>query len=199
MIKTLMLSASLSAALVLFSVPLSAGTVEPGSANKISSLSSRIRTVYPDVHAADRLFAAVHDSAQQAADHAANLESFDSAEPPSWHADNEELSYLKDEVNDMGQRLGRLEAIRGEVAPWQVRTINDLARTLRLMADNANDAIRFEASHHNDLLNPTYQLYLDNLYNQATAVVQSTDRALDYAKVDRQYRDLRHDLGFKAS
>jgi hypothetical protein len=73
------------------------------------------------------------------------------------------LEDLKGDINDIGAKLCRLETIRRVVAPWQKREIDRIATTVRLMADNAEDAILFVNDKPNDLWLGTYQSYLNNL------------------------------------
>lgn len=81
----------------------------------------------------------------------------------SWETHASQLEDLKGDINDIGAKLCRLETIRRVVAPWQKREIDRIATTVRLMADNAEDAILFVNDKPNDLWLGTYQSYLNNL------------------------------------
>jgi hypothetical protein len=113
------------------------------------------------------------------------------------HAD--QLLDLKGEINDIGSRLCRLEAIRRVVDPWQQRVIDQIVTTTRLMADNAQDAIMFVDAHRLELWLPAYQTYLNNLRHEATNLRRSVDKAIEFASVSKEYQDLRSDLQPKGS
>jgi len=147
----------------------------------------------------DAVFQDIQSDAQQASMHAANLQSIAEDQDYSWYTHSIELTQLKDLINDMGQKLCRLETIRRVDMPWQQNTIDRIAMTLRLMADNTTDAMLFGSQYQHELWLPTYQKYVSNLYEQAHSLTQSVDHAVKYAKVQTQYQDLRKDLGVKTS
>jgi len=99
----------------------------------------------------------------------------------------------------MGKMVPRLEAIRGQVAPWQQGVIDRIAQEVVLMADNTQDAIVFGGGHKGELWSPTYQKYASNLYNEARALTNSVEQAVDYAQVTKEYQTLTHELGVRKS
>ena len=148
---------------------------------------------------ANNIFEDIQADASQAAYHADQLQSFQRSPDMSWQSDADQLSQLKTEINDMEARMCRLETIRRVVAPWQQRSINRIAATVQVMADNAQDAIVFLNNNHNRLWSPTFRDYANNLYSDASSLNQTTDNAVEYAKVGTQYRNLRTDINMKAS
>ena len=112
---------------------------------------------------ADRIFEDIHADAAQAQYHAEQLQSFGLDEEVSWQSHAIELSEVRSAINDMGERLCRLEVIRRVVAPWQQKTIDRIAVTVRLMADNAEDAIAFGNNNPRTLWSPTFRKYTSNL------------------------------------
>jgi len=148
---------------------------------------------------ANQLFRQIQDDAQQAQYHANMLQSFENSRQMSWQAHVGELGPLKDEINDMSRKLCRLEVIRRATDPWQQAEIDRIDQTVRLMADNAADAILFGNAHHSTLWMMPYQRYTDNLYDQAKSLSHSVDHAVAYAKASKEYRALRKDLGMHAS
>jgi hypothetical protein len=148
---------------------------------------------------ANNIFADMQSDAAQVQDHAAQLQSFALSPEMSWQSHADQLNQLRREINDLGERLCRLETIRRVVAPWQQRTIDRVATTVRLMADNAEDAISVINRNHQFLWSPTYEEYANNLYSEAKSLDHSMGRAVEYAKVRTQFRDLRNAVGTKAS
>jgi hypothetical protein len=147
----------------------------------------------------DAVFQDVQSDAQQALTQAAYLQSFADSDDVTWYSTADRLNQMASLVNDMGQKLCRLETIRRVDAPWQQDAIDRIATTLRLMADNVTDAIQFGNQNQQELWHPTYQKYVNSLYEQAHSLTQSVDHAVKYAKVQTQYKDLRKDLGVKTS
>lgn len=147
----------------------------------------------------DGIFQDIQADAQQASSHAASLQSMARVQEFGWYSNAIELTQLQDLINDMGQKLCRLEAIRRVDTPWQQNTIDHIATTLRLMADNTTDAIVFGNHNRLELWRATYQKEVNNLYEQAHSLTQSVDYAVKYAKVQTQYQNLRKDLGVKSS
>src|SRR5579863_562654 len=117
---------------------------------------------------ADGIFEDIHADAARAQYHAEQLQSFALSEEMSWESHANELAQVRSAINEMGERLCRLETIRRVVAPWQQRTIDRIAATVRLMADNAQDAITFGNNNQNDLWSPTFRRYTDNLFAEAS-------------------------------
>jgi hypothetical protein len=148
---------------------------------------------------ANTIFQDARVDAEQALNHADRLQSFanDAALSRETHA--VELEALKQEVNNIGARLCRLETIRRVVAPWQQKEIDRIAATARLMADNTQDAISFIDAHPEDLWSPTYQKYTNNLYDEARSLAHSVGNAVAFANVSKEYRNLGHQLGIRAS
>ena len=148
---------------------------------------------------ATSIFRGVEADAHEALKNADELESFTETPQISWQGHALELADLRTEVNDMGAKLCRLESIRRVVAPWQQKTIDDIASSLRLMADNTEDAIQFLNSHHQDLWSPTYRKYLTNLFDEAHHLTKSTQTAVHYESARDKYRNLRNELGVSGS
>ena len=148
---------------------------------------------------ADGIFEQIHNDATHVTDQAATLQQDVADTDLTWVSHGDSLMRLKASVNDMADKLCRLQAIRRVLAPWQQKTVDRINTEVRLMVDNAQDAITFSNSNPSDLWSPTYSAYVNNLYNEASSLDNSTADAVRYARVRKEYRDLRNDLGVKAS
>ena len=100
------------------------------------------------------------------------------------HADR--LTAIKETVNDMGAKLCRLEAIRSAALPWQQKAIDDVAPAVRLMADNAEDAILFLNQHLGNFWIPTYDKYVTNLSTQAGHLAGVVHNFEQYAHLKKE-------------
>lgn len=147
---------------------------------------------------ADGIFQDIQSDALRARSHADHLDRFVADPDLSWEAHADQLAQLRSEINDIGNRLCRLETIRRVVAPWQQRSIDHIARSVQLMADNTEDAILFLDNNEQILWSPTYQSYVQNLFNEAGDLTASVGNAVEYAKVNTEYHELRHDIGVRA-
>ncbi|HTT63866.1 MAG TPA: hypothetical protein VMG35_18565 [Bryobacteraceae bacterium] len=116
-----------------------------------------------------------------------------------WQAYGNQLTQVKSAVDDMGKDVCRLESIRRALAPWQKHSVDRIATEVTLMADNTQDAIVFFNHHQGTLWRPKFETYVDNLYTQADDLTHSVGHAVQMAKVGPEYRELRHDMGVKAS
>lgn len=191
-LKTLLYSICASAAMVLFSMPVGAAVKKDCEAGKPTAASYSW-----DFHSeANKIFADLDSDAQQVLDHAERLQSYSGL---TWQAHADQLEPLRNEVNDMGAMLCRLETIRGAVSPWQQKTIDEIAAILHLMADNTGDAIRFGSTHPDELWVPTYQGNVNNLYNEAQSLTRNVGEAVQYSHVTNEYQNLRHELNVRST
>ena len=131
--------------------------------------------------------------------HADKLQSFARDPDLDWQTHASQLEDLKYEINDMGAKLCRLETIRRVVAPWQQGEIDRIGTSVRLMADNTEDAIAFGDSKPRDLWLAPYQKYVTNLYREADALTHSIRNAVEFASTSKEYQELRQELGVRAS
>jgi hypothetical protein len=148
---------------------------------------------------ADGIFEDIHNDAGQVADRAATLQRDVTETNLIWESHGDTLMGLKASVNDMADKLCRLQAIRRVLSPWQQKTVDRINTEVRLMVDNAQDAITFSDANPSDLWSPTYSAYVNNLYHEANTLDHSTADAVRYARVQNEYRNLRDDWGVKAT
>ena len=148
---------------------------------------------------ANGIFRDVQSQAQQVTDHMAELQSLMRDPNVSWQTHADQLLQVKTEVNDLGERLCRLETIRRVLAPWQQKMVDQIATQVQLMAGNTQDAMAFMDSNREQLWSPTYHKYVNNAYAEATQLANSSGNAAEYAKVQPEYRRLQSELGIGPS
>jgi hypothetical protein len=146
---------------------------------------------------ANSLFHQIQEDAQDAQYHADHLDSLARNVDIHWQTHLSQLAFVKNDINDMGAKLCRLEVIRSAVAPWQKTEIDRIATDVRLMADNAQDAILYVDHNQGKLWMPPYRQYDNNLYKEARSLSHSVNEAVAYAGVSHEYRGLRKDLGVR--
>jgi hypothetical protein len=117
---------------------------------------------------ASRLLKDMRYDSLLASHHAAVLQTVALNPDESWASRAYQLSRIRAEVDDMGKRLCRLETIRRAVAPWEQQAIEQIAPLIQDMADNAADAINYLNAHQAAYWTPSYRVYTENLYTEAT-------------------------------
>lgn len=148
---------------------------------------------------ANTIFQDLETLARQTRYDADQLVTYNRGHEGDWEVQADQLNILKQEVNDMGTKLCRLESIRRVLAPWQQAEVDRIAGEVQLMADNTQDAIAYLNGHERELWAPAYQNYENNLYNEAGSLAESLTQAVTYAGVSKEYQDLRHKLGVPAT
>src|SRR5581483_4518656 len=146
---------------------------------------------------ASDLVKVVERDAAQISNYADELQMATTNSNISWEMHAADLTGIKEAINDMAVQVCRLEAIRSAASPCEQRVIDTTAPEVRLMADNAGDAIHFLNGHHEELWRDAYRKYLDNLYQEANQISQSIHDNVRYAKAHQQEELLGSKLGIK--
>jgi hypothetical protein len=190
-ITTWMLTGCISAAMVLATVPAFAQAGHPCAAAPAAAPSDN-SSFHQE---ANGIFQNIEADAQEAVSQADRLQSYELSPDLSWESHAQKLDQLRAEVNAIGDQVCRLEAIRPDLALWQQKTLDRIAPTLQLMADNTEDAITFLNRHQNELWLPAYQKYITNIDNEAGTLSRSAGNAFQYSQATKSYRALKHELG----
>ena len=135
---------------------------------------------------ATRLLSGIQVDAAKAHDRAAKIDAFTLDGNVSWEFHADQLAALKREVDDMGQEVCRLQQIRRVAAPWQRKAIDDATPSVRLMADNVNDAINFLNQYQDNFWDPGYRHNVSNVLHESGQLSQSVKGLEQFAKVHRQ-------------
>ncbi len=125
--------------------------------------------------------------------HADQLENF--SVDIDWQEHANELNAIRTQLNDMGTQLCRLETIERVVSPWEQKAINDAAPLITEMANEAQAAITYLNQNHNHLLNPTYHVYSERMYQQSTRLTQQMNEFEQFEKVHQEDFRLEKSLG----
>jgi len=142
---------------------------------------------------AQELLDDVGAEAWQASFHADHLQNFPLQ--IDWQEHAIELNAIRVEVNDMGSKLCRLEAIRRVVAPWEQKAIDDAAPLIVEMSNEAQSAITFLNDNHNHLFNPAYHAYSEEIYQQSSKLSHQLSEFEDFGKVHQEDIRLEKSLG----
>ncbi|HXK03801.1 MAG TPA: hypothetical protein VMS37_15475 [Verrucomicrobiae bacterium] len=144
---------------------------------------------------ANTIFQDIETDARSIRAQADRLESYQRGPELSWASHADHLNVIRDDVNDMGKKLCRLEVIRGALAPWQQGEVDRIAGIVPLLANETEDAILFGGEHQQVLWLPVYQKDTSSLYENSNKLAQSVNEAVKYAGVSKDYHTLRHEMG----
>lgn len=189
-LRALLTSGCLSIAMAVSAAPAVAATAHgctagmPAAAANMPASQREANTIFRDLQI----------NATEAFDHADKLQSFDYRNL-GWETQAEQLNGLRYEINQIGDKVCRLESIRGAAAPWQQSAIDGISETASQMANNTQSAILFANAHKTGLWDQQYRNDLDNLLSEAKSLTQSVDNAVEFPGVSKEYQDLRHGLG----
>jgi hypothetical protein len=147
---------------------------------------------------ASSLLNGVRADALKVNDQAQQLEDFSKNPSMDWRADADKLSQIRQDVNDMSNKLCRLETIRRVVLPWQQEAIDRTSRIVRLMSDNTADAIVFINANQEDLWSPTFNKYAKNLAQESNQVSTSVRHFEEYAQLHNEKTPVKKTLGVQA-
>ncbi len=102
--------------------------------------------------------------------HAAILQT--KTEDPSmdWRFDADELTTIRDDINDMGHAMCRLKAIRRVTSPQEKRVIDRTLPLAQSLAANADAAIVHLNRNQMDYWQPLYRTYATNMYTDAQKI-----------------------------
>lgn len=145
-----------------------------------------------------KLVDAIQREAWDVENHAAKLQSLAGNQLVDWQLHAEQLTTVKDEINDIGVKLRRLEQMRQFAPRWERKAIDNAIPSADLMAANAGDAIRFVDSRPDALWLPQYSKYVNNLYDESAHLTRSLKRVEEYAKVHTEDLHMERSLGMQA-
>ncbi len=189
-LRAILTSSCISIAMVLSAVPALAAAAHECPAGKPAAASS----TWDFQREANTIFEDIQTYALGAQYHAEMLDS-PGYTKLAWEAQAEQLDNLRSDINNIGDKLCRLETIRSAVAPWQQRVIDDIEGTASVLADNAQHAILFANANRSYLWAPTYRNRLDNLYSEAKGLTRYVDNAVQFPGASKEYQDLKRGLG----
>ena len=147
---------------------------------------------------ASRLLSGIQADAANVHRRANKLDVYAADPQITWQVHAEQLTSIKREVNDMGRKLCRLEAIRRVVAPWQREAIDRTVPSVTLVANSTQDAVLFLNHNQRSLWLPAYGKYVANIDRDSGRISHSIRTFEEYAKVRGEDLHLRNELGMKA-
>jgi len=126
---------------------------------------------------ASRLFKGITTEARQVDQKAEEVRAASDTPTLDWHFQADELNQIRNDVNDMGQKLHRLELIRGQLTPSQQAAVDASLPSLKEVAKVTGEAINYVNENQGLFWNRQYKSYADDLSNEATQLARTAHRA----------------------
>lgn len=148
---------------------------------------------------ASRLLAEIQEEAAQLWWHAGTLRSLARNSQISWQSHAEQLERVKESINTVGVRTAELQAIRGEMLPWQQQATTEVTSHAVAVANGTDAAIRHLQENRNLLFAPDYRDHVMTIAEHSEDMKQAVDKFLDYDKTKQKMQKLEGDLGLVGS
>ena len=100
------------------------------------------------------------------------------------------LAVIKENTNDLGDIIQKLHNSRGELKQWQVQLVDRVLPRMDALTTDIGNAIRFIDEKPEADFTPTYEDYIDGIYNQSDSIVTTVDRYLDWANARQAKMEL---------
>jgi hypothetical protein len=105
------------------------------------------------------------------------------------HADR--ITVVKHHINNMGEKLNRLQAIRHLVTPWQQEAIDSAVPPAVTLAAHTEAAIEHLNERRNNLWHPDYASHLRGISNRSVQVKEAVNLHLEMADTQDKLESLR--------
>lgn len=113
----------------------------------------------------------------------------------SWETHADKIMAIKQDVNNVGQTMAKLNAAESEASSWQKTAIDRVNPLLKELADNTTAIIDHLNREHGRLLNtPEHKDLLNDNADLATDLSAMIADFVDYGRTRAKYFELRHKL-----
>ena len=129
-------------------------------------------------------------TASQMREQADILNSFTPSKQLSWQSHTAKLHALKDHVNEMGQSLRELEAMKAMASPTQALAIEHARPHLESVARNLTEAIELVNENRRNVHWSDYGEAVSDVYSHAHALHTKLDAILDYERAQARMESL---------
>lgn len=192
MITNMTGKASLAAALLLaaggslFAAPVNT-SVNPAAATVITIIT--VTPEYPAADEASRLLKQIQKNAVELSQNGATLTTF-TRSGISSRTHGIYLNAVKNQINETGKDLARLEQIKADTAPWQQEAINQLTPIAREVASNTEAAINQLNDNSRRLFAPAYTESLQAIADNSSELKNRVNDFLSIAAINQKADDL---------
>lgn len=104
------------------------------------------------------------------------------------------LNLVRDDINQMGGRLSRLQQIKHVTAPWQQRAIEEVVPIAAQMAAHTQAAIEHLNDNQRYLFAPAYQDHIEAVAEHAATMDTILDKFMDLGQTEQKLQTLQLEL-----
>jgi len=117
-------------------------------------------------------------AANDAADQASELESAALETNVSWEVHAHKLQALKDDVNEIGRIVTRLDEMRSSLSPAALDTLDRVVPLAKNLAANSQSAIQFLNADQQNFWTPSYRKNIVTIENESNQLAAMASRAI---------------------
>jgi hypothetical protein len=96
------------------------------------------------------------------------------------------LTVMKNNINEMGKIVSNLHQSRENLEEWQAQLVTRLLPKLQAITDDTEAAIKFVNQKPERTFKPTYDDYINEIYDRSNAVIRSVDAYLEWASAKQR-------------
>src|SRR2546427_493578 len=111
----------------------------------------------------------------------------------SWHSHAEQLARVKERANDMGTRLQRLQTLKRDALPWQVRAIDAMYAPAVELSTRTQAAIE-HLSENRSYRGGSYGEHVATILERSDQIVESVNNFLEYSETQEKLNRLMEKL-----
>jgi len=112
----------------------------------------------------------------------------------SWESHANQLSLVREHINQIGDRLERLQEIRHVTSPWQQQAIDRIVPVAVDLATGTKAAIGHLNENRGHLLAPAYAGHLTTISDQAGEMKESVNTFLELAETQQKLEQLQEKI-----
>jgi hypothetical protein len=153
------------------------------------SLAGSVTPAHENQQAAE-VFKDFEYKAADAADQIADLDANTRSPQIGWEAYATRLQTLKDDVNDMGRIVARLDSMRAYLTAADRQILDRATPVLKELADDTNATVLHFNRDRQNFWTPTYHKYISSMMTEADQLSNSLNHALELDKVHAREQHL---------
>jgi DNA repair exonuclease SbcCD nuclease subunit len=151
-----------------------------------------------DSEQVSELLSQVKTHAFQLKEDAGTLESFTHNVSLSWQSHAAVLTRMKEDINEAGRDLTKLEEAKKSGAPWQKTAIERIHPLLRELAGNTEKAINYGNENQKRLFTEPYKDYLEANADLSSELASTISDFVDYGNTKDRLEALERKLELPA-
>lgn len=151
--------------------------------------------IYTIADESERLLKDAEELSYEVTDHTGTLSVGAVVQSTSRQFHLSQLEAIKEDVNELGRRFARLEALEPHEPSWVVSTVSVSKPMLKQLAATTDEAIKFVNENSEKLHMQEYKDLTKALYDQSTSLWKNLHDSVRLVDLQRKMETLNKDLG----